>query len=459
MVAPDGDALDVVGAIVAKRDGRELGAAQIHELIGGFVSGTVPDYQLAALLMAGYLRGFSDAEAVALTDAFIESGERLDVSGLRGPTVDKHSTGGVADATTLIVAPVVAELGLQILKLSGRGLGHTGGTLDKLESIPGMRTSLGGRELLEQVDRIGLAVGAQTADLVPADRAVYALRDVTATVGDVALIASSIMSKKLAGGAASIVVDVKVGSGAFAKDAGTAERLAGLCVSIGTAAGRATAAVLSDMSQPLGDEVGNAIEVAEAIAVLRGERTGRLRAVSIELAGRLATLGGVASDAETGRRAAERVLSSGAALDRFARFVEAQGGDPGVVGDAGLLPRAPVVREVLAGRSGWLAGVDGEAVGMAAAHLGAGRRRKQDDVDPAVGIELPVKIGDEVTAGGLLARVLARNDTGAERAEVELRAALAWSETPVAAPALIIGTVDAAPGPPAEQQPPPPFSE
>jgi pyrimidine-nucleoside phosphorylase len=429
--------MDVVGVIAAKRDGRELDAATLRALVRSFADGDVPDYQMAAFLMAGYLVGFSAREASALTQAMLESGESLDLSALRGPTVDKHSTGGVADGTTLIVAPLAAELGMQLLKLSGRGLGHTGGTLDKLESIPGMRTALSVRELLDQVDRIGVAVGAQTAELAPADGALYALRDATATVASTALIASSVMSKKLAGGASSIVIDVKVGSGAFMKDTAAARELARLCVTIGRDAGRAATAVLSDMSQPLGRLIGNAVEVREAIAVLRGERRTRLRELSVALAAELAWLAGVADNAEAGRARAEEALDSGAALERFRRFVEAQGGDPRVVDRPELLPAAPVVREVTAKQAGWVASADGEALGTAAARLGAGRRYKEDTIDPAVGLELVPAIGDEVEGGALIARVFARDEASAAEAERALADALTMSDSAVAPPPLI----------------------
>ncbi|HXS43204.1 MAG TPA: thymidine phosphorylase, partial [Solirubrobacteraceae bacterium] len=289
--------MNTVELIAAKRDRRELEPAQLRELVLGYARGDVADYQMAAFLMAGYINGFSRAEAVALTEAMLDSGDRLELSELSGPTVDKHSTGGVGDGTTLVVAPLAAALGMQVVKLSGRGLGHTGGTLDKLDAIPGMRTELSREELVAQVERIGLAVSAQTADLVPADKAMYALRDVTATVDDVALIASSVMSKKLAGGASTILLDVKVGSGAFMKEPDRARELAELCVAVGEEDGRATGAVVTDMSQPLGDAVGNATEVREAIEVLRGERSGRFADLCVALAGRLAALSGVAGDA------------------------------------------------------------------------------------------------------------------------------------------------------------------
>ena len=426
-----------IEVIAAKRDGREVPAQALHDFVLGYARDEVADYQMSAFLMAGYLAGFSRAEALALTRAMVDSGDTLDLSGLSGPTVDKHSTGGVGDGTTLVVAPLAAELGMQVVKLSGRGLGHTGGTLDKLESIPGMRTELDGAELTEQVERIGLAVCAQTADLVPADKAMYALRDVTATVDNVALIASSVMSKKLAGGAEAILLDVKTGSGAFMKQHDHSLELAELCVELGTDSGRATGALITDMSQPLAQAVGNASEVREAIEVLRGEREGRFTELCVALAGHMAALTGRVSDGHEGAERAREALSNGAALERFRRFVEAQGGDPRVVEDPSLLPQAPVSREVRAGREGWLEAVDAEAVGRAAASVGAGRQRKEDEIDLAVGIDFLASIGDEVSAETVLARVWANDDGAAEAAGRELLEALSWSEEPVRAPALI----------------------
>lgn len=429
--------LDMVKVIARKRDGGELDPGTLEAVVRGFVGATVPDYQMAAFLMAGYLRGFSSAEAVALTQALLNSGDRLDLSSLSGPTVDKHSTGGVADSTTMVVAPLAVELGMQVLKLSGRGLGHTGGTLDKLESIPGMCTSLASNELLDQVGRIGLAIGAQTDDLVPADRAIYALRDATGTVSNVALIASSVMSKKLAGGAGSILLDVKVGSGAFMKDLASAAELAELCVSIGTQASRATMAVLSDMSQPLGDHVGNATEVMEAIEVLRGNKCGRLRDLCVELASQLSLLAGCARSISEARSKAAQALDDGRALERFCQFVQAQHGDPRVVDDPGLLAVAPVLVEMRAKSAGWLAGIDTEAVGSAAGLLGAGRRSKSDSIDPGVGIELLAKIGHRSDPGEVIARVRARSEASARRAEASIAQALRWSNSPVPVPALV----------------------
>jgi pyrimidine-nucleoside phosphorylase len=408
--------VSVVEVIAAKRDGREIEESCLRELVLGYARDAVPDYQMAAFLMAGRLRGFSEREALALTTAMVDSGDRIDLSGLAGPTVDKHSTGGVGDGTTLVVAPLAAALGMQVLKLSGRGLGHTGGTLDKLEAIPGMRVTLSIAELIDQVALIGLAVGAQTADLDPADRRMYALRDVTATVDDPALIASSIMSKKLAGGAEHILLDVKTGNGAFMAELGAAQALAELCVRIGEGAGRRTAALITDMSQPLGEWVGNAVEIVEAVQTLRGEATGRLRDLSLRLTGQLAALAGVAADAQDGERRARQALDDGAGLERFRAFVEAQGGDPRVGDDLSLLPQAPVTVEVTGVRDGYLDAIDTASIGRAAAALGAGRRRVEDDIDPAVGLRLLVHLGDELHDGEPVARILARDADGARAA-------------------------------------------
>ncbi len=430
-----------IDVIAAKRDGQELPAETLREFVLGYARDDVADYQMAAFLMAGYLNGFSNDEAVALTAAMVASGDELDLSSLSGPTVDKHSTGGVGDGTTLVVAPLAAALGMQVVKLSGRGLGHTGGTLDKLDAIPGMRTELAGDEMIAQVERIGLAVCAQTADLVPADKAMYALRDVTATVDDIALIASSVMSKKLAGGAGAILLDIKTGSGAFMKDLDSARELAELCVALGEDGGRATGALITDMSQPLADAVGNASEVREAIEVLRGERPGRFADLCVALAGRMAVLTGIADGGEQGDELARDALASGAALERFRAFVEAQGGDPRIVDEPSLLPGAPVTYEVRTKSRGWLESVDAEAIGRAAAGVGAGRRRKEDEIDLGVGIDFLVRIGDEAGGDTPVARVLAQDEAAAETAGREVLDALGWSETAVDAPPLIHAVV------------------
>ncbi len=436
--------MDPVQLIARKRDGNALPPAELGELILAFTRDEVPDYQMSAFLMAGYLRGFTAEETKVMTEAMVDSGERLELGALSGPTVDKHSTGGVGDGTTLVVAPLAAELGLQVVKLSGRGLGHTGGTLDKLEAIPGLRVDLSAGEVLAQVQRIGLAVSAQTADLVPADRALYALRDVTATIGSVPLIAASIMSKKLAGGAQTILLDVKTGSGAFMKDLDQARELARTCVELGRDAERTTGALITDMNQPLSEMIGNAIEVREVIEVLRGERSGRFSELCVRLAGCLAWFSGIAENEADGVQRARRALESGAALERFAAFVEAQGGDRAVVEDPSRLPRAAVVRDVRAAEAGWLSGVATESIGHAAGTLGAGRRRKGDEIDPSVGIELTAKLGDEVPAGELIGRVYARSENDAERAERAVRDALRWSREAAAAPELVYEVLEPA---------------
>ncbi len=432
-----------VDVIARKRDGGEIDRDQLRDFVLAYAREELPDYQMAAFLMAGYLRGFTRGETEALTEAMVASGDRLDLSRLSGPTVDKHSTGGVADGTTLVVGPLAAVLGMQVIKLSGRGLGHTGGTLDKLESIPGLRVGLTADELLDQVERIGLAVAAQTADLVPADKSIYALRDVTATVGNVALIASSVMSKKLAGGAASILLDVKTGSGAFMHETSEAVELARTCVDLGRAAGRATATLVTDMSQPLGELVGNAVEVREAVEALRGERPGRFLDLCLTLTGHMAALAGTAADPEAGRRHAQQALERGDGLERFRAFVAAQGGDPRVADDLSLLPQAPVTVEVEAPEDGWLEAVDAEAVGRVAAALGAGRQRKDDDIDPAVAVELSVKLGDRVRSGQPIARILARDEQAARAATESLLAALRWSDRPAQPPPLVHEVVGA----------------
>jgi len=391
-----------------KRDGGELSPDEVRAVIADYLRDEVDDAQMAALLMAGVIRGFTTDEAVAFTDALVASGDVIDLSGLTGPTVDKHSTGGVGDGTSLVVGPILAAAGCQLAKLSGRGLGHTGGTLDKLESIPGMRVDLGPGELRAQVERIGLAIAAATADLVPADKRLYALRDVTGTVASPALIASSIMSKKLAGGAQHILLDVKVGDGAFLPEPDEASHLADLCVSIGRSRGRRTAALVTDMSQPLADGIGNALEVGIAVETLRGERSGRYRELCVDLAAAALELTGMRRDV-----ARERVLdllSSGAALERFRDLVQAQGGDPAVVDTPWeILPSAPYV-ETWSPGPGTVGRIACRGLGELAQRLGAGRQRQGDQIDPAVGLELLVRNGDEVGADTPVVRIHARSE-------------------------------------------------
>ena len=410
-----------------KRDGYELSEDQLRTLIGGMLAGEVTEAQIAALLMAGVLNGFSTAETKALTTILWESGETLDLSRLRGPTVDKHSTGGVGDGTTLIVAPLVAAAGGQMVKLSGRGLGHTGGTLDKLESIPGLEVELEPHRMLDIAERVGCVVAAQTDRLVPADGALYALRDLTATVESRALIASSVMSKKLAAGASTIVLDVKAGGGAFMPDADQAEDLARLCVDLAQDAGRRCAALVTDMDQPLGRRIGNALEVSEAVALLSGPPEGRLAEVALELA----TVAMVEATDEPNRTAdAVRkdlvaLWEQGAALERLSQMIAAQGGDAEVCSDpAAVLPSAPTQREVVATAGGTVGAVPARQIGEIVARLGAGRARKGPEVDAAVGVELEVEVGDEVEGGQRLAVVHARSTDEAQRAVDALQDAI-----------------------------------
>jgi pyrimidine-nucleoside phosphorylase len=378
----------------------------------------VPDYQMAAFLMAVYFRGLSGAETFALTDAMIESGETIDLGAALGrKVVDKHSTGGVGDKTSLAVGPIVAACGVPFGKMSGRGLGHTGGTLDKLESIPGFRVELTVDELVAQVREVGIAIIGQTGDLVPADKLLYALRDVTATVDNVSLIAASIMSKKIAGGAEAIVLDVKVGDGAFMKTIDDARELAETMIELGGRAGRQTVCVLTDMDQPLGCAVGNALEVREALDTVRGEGPPDFTELVLDACGHLLALSDLEVDEAAGRQLAERAVTDGAAAGSWERWISAQGGDP----DESTLPTASVVQEVLAPRSGHVTRVGAIAIGIAALHLGAGRMTKDDTIDHAVGVVCLRKRGDRVEQGDVLAEVHARDDISASVAVDEVQ--------------------------------------
>jgi len=420
----------ILPLIEAKRDGHALGAADIAALIGAVVRGEVPDYQLAAWMMAVVLRGMDAAETAALTDAMAHSGVRLDLSRIAGPIVDKHSTGGVGDKTTLVVGPLAAATGLVVAKMSGRGLGHTGGTLDKLESIPGLTVDLDTERFIRQAEHIGLVIAGQSADLAPADRILYALRDVTGTVPSLPLIAASIMSKKLAAGARAIVLDVKVGKGAFMADLAAARALAGTMVALGRAADppRRVAALISAMDEPLGFAIGNALEVREAVQTLRGDGPDDLTALSLELAGLMHVAGGTYATVDAARPALLEAIRSGQALERLKRMVEAQGGDPRAIDDDGRLPRAEIVHAVPSERAGVLTTVDARALGDAAVALGAGRRVKGEAIDPAVGIVLGAKVGSAVSTGDTLAWVHARSAAAAEACAAAVRAAMRFGE-------------------------------
>jgi pyrimidine-nucleoside phosphorylase len=408
--------------IKRKRDGEELPDDELAELILGYARGEVPDYQMAAFCMAVFFRGLSPRETYVLTDAMIRSGETIDMGAALGrKVVDKHSTGGVGDKTSIAVAPIIAACGVPLGKMSGRGLGHTGGTLDKLESIPGYRTELTLDEFVAQVRDVGCAIIGQTGDLVPADKLLYGLRDVTATVDQLSLIAASIMSKKLAGGAQAIVLDVKVGEGAFMRTLEDARRLAEAMLSLGEQAGRQVVCVLTDMDQPLGAAVGNALEVREARDTVRGYGPPDYTELVLDACARLLALSDLGIDAAEGRRRAEAAVADGSADAAWRRWIEAQGG----TADDDALPVAPVAREVAAPASGHVTSLSAIAIGNAAVHLGAGRRTKEDAVDHAVGIVCHAKRGSAVEAGQPLAEVHARTDTAAHAAEREVLAAYA----------------------------------
>jgi pyrimidine-nucleoside phosphorylase len=421
--------------IERKRDGGRLEAGELRELILGYARGEVPDYQMAAFAMAVYFRGLSPEETYALTDAMIASGETLDLGAALGrKVVDKHSTGGVGDKTSLAVGPIVASCGVPVGKMSGRGLGHTGGTLDKLESVPGYRIDLSTDEFVAQVRDVGLAIVGQTADLVPADKLLYALRDVTATVDQLSLIAASIMSKKLAGGAQAIVLDVKVGDGAFMKTLEDARALAETMLQLGTQAGREVVCLLTDMEQPLGAAVGNALEVREALDTVRGRGPGDFTELVLDACARMLALSDLGIDEAEGRRRAEAAVADGSAERMWRRWLEAQGGDP----DETALPAAPVVREVRAQRGGHVERLGAIRVGMAALHLGAGRRTKEDEIDHAVGVVCRAKRGDAVEEGEVLAEVHARDEPSAAEAAAEVLAAYELAdEQPAPRPVLL----------------------
>jgi pyrimidine-nucleoside phosphorylase len=426
--------MNAVELIERKRNGEKLPATELREFISAYVRDEVPDYQAAALMMAIWFRGLSPAETFALTEAMVASGETLDLAARLGRrVVDKHSTGGVGDKTTIALGPVVAACGVPFGKMSGRGLGHTGGTLDKLESIPGFRVELSNEELIDQVREIGLAVAGQSADLVPADRKLYALRDVTATIDELSLIAASIMSKKIAGGASALVLDVKVGEGAFMQTLDDARSLAQEMLALGRQAGMDVVCELTDMAQPLGRAVGNALEVREAHDTLSGGGSADLRELVVDSAGQLLALSDLGVDEAEGRRLAADALGDGSALAAYERWIRAQGGDP----DPSALPRAEAVRVVSAPRAGFVREVWAREVAAVAMALGAGRARKEDPVDHAVGVVCNAKRGERVEQGEPLAEVHARDEPGADAAATALLAAFEIGDEPEPRPLIL----------------------
>ncbi len=429
--------MNMVDIITKKRDGGELTPEEIRFFIDNYVKDRIPDYQASALLMAIYFRGLSRAETFAMTEAMEFSGDVEDLSDLPGVKVDKHSTGGVGDKTTLVVAPVAAAAGVTVAKMSGRGLGFTGGTADKLEAIPGFRTRLEPAEFHRQLEELGLAVITQTGSITPADKKIYALRDVTGTVESPGLIASSIMSKKLAAGSDGIVLDVKCGSGALLKDLAEAENMADLMIDIGRKAGRKMVAVISDMSQPLGRAVGNALEVEEAVQVLKGGGPEDLRQLCLELAGEMIWIGGRAESFEEGKETARQVLSDGRALEKFRQMVRCQGGDDRIVEEPERMGSSRYSRDVLAGRTGFIAEMAAQEIGRASQHLGAGRLRKEDEIDFTAGIRMHVRIGDSVQEGDVLATLYGADSRRLEEAEIIMEAAIRISAEPATPPKLI----------------------
>jgi pyrimidine-nucleoside phosphorylase len=403
----------VIPALIEhKRDGRALAPEAWSMLVREYAAGRVPDYQISALLMAVFFRGLEPAELAALTDAMIDSGDRLRFDGHPVPVADKHSTGGVGDKVSLLLAPMVASCGVAVPMMSGRGLGHTGGTLDKLESIPGFRTNLSLAEARAQIDRLGCAMLGQTPEIAPADKRLYALRDVTATVESIPLIAASIMSKKLAEGLNGLVLDVKTGSGAFLKETDRAIELARTMIALGETRGCPTVALLTAMDRPLGRACGNALEVEEAIEGLRGSGPADLMAVTYALGVEMLLLVGVAATPDEARRRLENAVASGRALETFGRIIEAQGGNPQVVDDPGVLPQAQAVEVYRAERGGIVERVEPRRLGRAIVELGGGRTKVEDMVDATVGFVVTCKPGDEVRAGEPIASVFARDSTG-----------------------------------------------
>ena len=430
-----------VDIILSKRDGRTLTREEIRFFVDGVTAGTLPDYQASALLMAILLRGMTAEETAWLTDAMVHSGVRVDLHDIPGVKVDKHSTGGVGDKTSLILAPLAAACGVPVPMMSGRGLGHTGGTLDKLEAIPGFRVNLSLEEMKAALARIGCAMIGQTAQIAPADKKLYALRDVTGTVESIPLISASIMSKKIAEGIDALVLDVKTGSGAFMKTEADSRMLAESLVAIGNASGVKTEAIITAMESPLGHAVGNALEVIECIEVLKGGGPRDLIDVSVELAARMLVLGQVAPDLPAATQLVQKAIASGAGLERFRQIIEVQGGDPRVVDDYQRMPHVADRHIVAASRAGFVTAVDAELVGRASVALGAGRDRVDDPVDPAVGIMVVAKPGDAVRAGAPVLELHYRDRARLEAARRLTAQAITIGDEPPAPRRLIVGEV------------------
>lgn len=420
--------MNMYDIIYKKREGMALNDEEIRFFIKGYTDGSIPDYQAAALLMAIFFRKMNDEETYILTDAMRHSGDVVDLSPINGIKVDKHSTGGVGDKTTLIVGPLAAACGVPIAKMSGRGLGFTGGTVDKMESIPGFRTTLGEAEFIDLVNRTGISVIGQTGQIAPADKKIYALRDVTATVDNVSLITSSVMSKKLAAGTDAIVLDVKCGKGAFVETIREAEALAVNMVKIGNSDGKKTIALITDMDQPLGRAVGNSLEVIEAIETLKGKGPTDITELSVELAGYMIYCGGKADSPESGKILAKNAISDGSGLAKMRLFIEGQGGNPAVIDDYDQFPKASVKQEIYAKKKGYVTAIDARKIGLASQHAGAGREKKEDEIDLSAGLILAKKVGDKVDAGQVLAALYGNDSGRVSKAAEEASGAYSISE-------------------------------
>jgi len=428
--------------IRSKRDSKRLDPHTIEAFVNAYVGGDVEDYQMSAFLMATFHHGMDGEEAAALTKAYINSGETIDWSDLPGIPVDKHSTGGVGDKVSLILTPLAAACGAYVPMLSGRGLGHTGGTLDKLEAIPGFTTDLSVDRLKSQVKKIGCAMGRQTSELAPADGRIYALRDVTATVESIPLISASIMSKKLAEGAKGLVLDVKVGSGAFMSTVELARELASMLIAIGNSHGQRVHALLTNMWEPLGNAVGNALEAEEAILLMRGEiELPNLEEITLFLVAEMLIMAEIAGSLESAIELAKKKLDDGSALQKFAELIEAQEGNPAVCDDLSILPRADIIQPIPSPESGFVESINTRAIGLASLELGAGRKKSSDVIDPAVGLKVFANVGDSFSRGEIIGEVHAKSENDASRAISEVQAAFAFSENPSDRPNLVIDRI------------------
>jgi len=428
--------------IFKKRWNKILSSSEIDFMVKEFVKGVIPNYQMSAFLMAVAINGMNTDETLSLTKSSVDSGDIIDLSSIPGIKVDKHSSGGVGDTTTLIVAPIVAAAGIPVAKMSGRGLGHSGGTIDKLESIPGFSTKISKNDFINQVKDIGIAVVGKIGNVVPADKLIYALRDVTATVDSLPLIASSIMSKKIAGGADAVVLDVKVGSGAFIENEEKVEKLAKIMVNIGKGFGKKTRAIITDMSQPLGNAIGNSLEVEEAIKILKGNGSQDLREVCINIAVNMLILGEKVKDLKEGIELTKEILTSGRGLDKFKQFISHQGGNSNIVEDLSLLPKAKYEDKLIADSNGFISKIDCKQIGIASIILGAGREKKEDIIDPSVGIVMKKRLGDNVKIKDKICTIYGNDFSKIEEAKKILEKSIEISDKKGRVPILIKKIID-----------------